>query len=314
MRALITGVSGFVGGYLTEILHENKIEVWGTKLPSETIDDSLKDKLVIRDMDITSVNDVEKVIVESRPDYIFHLAAQSSVALSWKKPQLTMDINVTGTLNLLEIIKNHDMKPRILLIGSSEQYGKLKPEDMPVKEEQPLQPSNPYAISKMSQEMLAKLYINSYGMDIVMVRAFNHIGPKQSPIFVVSDFAKRISEIEKGLLVPVLKVGNLEAERDFTDVRDIVNAYFKIIQHGKSGEVYNVGSGKCYKVKYILDLLLSMSKIKINIETDLERMRPSDMPIIQCDNKKLMNVVGWTPQYSIFDTLEDVMNYWRMTK
>jgi len=311
MKALITGVNGFVGGYLTEHLISKGIEVWGTKLKIESIDKDLLSKITLRDMDLIEKDQVYEVINECKPDLVFHLAAQSSVALSWKLPQLTMNVNIIGTLNLLDAIRQISLETRILLIGSSEEYGKIKIEDIPVGEKHIIMPTNPYAISKMAQEMLAMQYVSAYNMKIILVRAFNHIGPKQSIAFVLPDFANRIVKMEKGYLEPILKVGNLEAKRDFTDVRDIVNAYCKLIIAGKSGEIYNVGSGNYYSIKYILDELLKYTKTDIIIQEDPERMRPSDVPIIQCDNRKLKMTVDWEPSYKIEATIIDVLNYWR---
>lgn len=311
MKALITGVNGFVGGYLSDYLISQGFEVYGTKLSNEPVNAYLSSQVKIFDIDITFEEQVNNVINSVQPDFIYHLAAQSSVALSWKKPQLTMLININGTINILEAVRQANLKTRILLIGSSEQYGIIKPEEVPVNEQHSLQPANPYAISKISQELMAQQYIKSYGMDILLVRAFNHIGPRQTPAFVVADFAKRIAEMEKGKLPPSLLVGNLEAKRDFTDVRDIVRAYYGIMQKGQKGEIYNVGSGQCYRVKEILEILLSMSELDITVETDPQRLRPSDMPIIQCDNTKLKNITAWYPQYSLRDTLKDVLDYWR---
>lgn len=311
VRALITGVNGFVGGYLSEYLISQGLEVWGTKLGKEAKAKELNEKVILRDMDITKEEEVYCIINECKPDYIFHLAAQSSVGLSWKMPALTIDVNVTGTIYLMEAVNKVKKSARILLIGSSEEYGVIKAEDVPISEEYPLHPSNPYAVSKMAQEELAKEFVSSYGLNIIMVRAFNHIGPKQSTAFVVSDFAKRIADIEKGLLGPILYVGNLEAKRDFTDVRDIVEGYYALIQHGKSGEVYNIGSGRTYKIRDILNSLLSLSKVKIEVKEDEARMRPLDVPIIQCDNSKLKRLMKWETAYSLEETLADVMDYWR---
>ncbi|SKA76647.1 GDP-4-dehydro-6-deoxy-D-mannose reductase [Caloramator quimbayensis] len=312
MRALITGVNGFVGIYLSEYLIKNGIEVWGTKLPHTSMPHQISSKIIVRDMDIINKENIFEIIKECMPDYIFHLAAQSSVALSWENPQLTININVNGTLNLLDAVRKSNKNIRILLIGSSEEYGIVKSEIISIDEDYPLNPTNPYAVSKMVQEYFALQYINAYKMDIIMVRAFNHIGPGQAPTFVVPDFAKKIAQIEKGLIEPVLFVGNLEAERDFTDVRDIVRAYFDIITAGKSGQVYNVGSNKTYKISYILDLLLSMSNKKIIVKSDPSKMRPLDVPVIRCDNKKLVKLTSWSPQYKIEDTIKDVLNYWRI--
>ncbi len=311
MRALITGINGFVGGYLTDYLLSRGIEVWGTRLPGTSINPELSCKATIIDMDIINKNQIVKIIEKCMPDYIFHLAAQSSVALSWKNPQMTMNINVNGTLNLLDSVRDTKKDSRILIVGSSEEYGVIKPEVSAIDENYPLKPMNPYAVSKVVQEYFALQYINAYKMDIVMVRSFNHIGPGQAPTFVIPDFAKRIAQIEKGIMEPVLLVGNLEAERDFTDVRDIVRAYYEVITKGECGQVYNVGSSKSYRISYLLNTLLSLSNCKITIKNDPDRMRPSDVPIIKCNNTKLRKLSSWKPIYNIEDTVKDVLNYWR---
>ncbi len=313
MRALITGINGFVGGYLADHLLNLGIEVWGTDLVKDLT--FRNNNINYRQMDILNYSEVQKVLDECLPDYIFHLAAQSSAAISWDNPQMTMNVNVNGTINLLESIRcmreNFGNNPKILLIGSSEEYGFVNQEDMPIGEKQKVNPGNPYAVSKIAQTLLGQVYARAYGLNIVMVRAFNHIGPKQSPTFVVADFAKRIAEIEKGRREPILLVGNLEAERDFTDVRDIVEAYNRLIEQGKAGEIYNVGSGKAYKIQYLLDCLLSYTKINIRIENDPDRMRPSDVPIIYCDSSKIQSIINWQPKHKIEDTLFEVLTYWR---
>ncbi|MTI53316.1 GDP-mannose 4,6-dehydratase [Geosporobacter ferrireducens] len=310
MKALITGVNGFVGKYLSDYLIKKSIEVWGTTYGVENIFNETND-IITRELDIADIQEVKKVLVECKPDYIFHLAAQSSAAISWKNPQLTMQVNINGTLNLLQSVRELGINPRILLIGSSEEYGFVRPEDIPVNEMQALKPSNPYAISKIAQSMMGELYVKAYDMDIIMVRAFNHIGPGQSSIFVASDFAKKIAEIEKGIVQPILMVGNLEARRDFTDVRDIVRAYYELAKKGEQGDLYNVGSGVSYPIQYILDTLLSITNSKIQVCEDFNKMRPSDAPIIECDNTKLKNLTGWYPRYVIEDTLRDILDFWR---
>ena len=320
MKALITGINGFVGGYLAEYLIKSGIEVWGTDLTIEGLA-SVNSNINYRKIDITNNTECQDLFKRCLPDFIFHLAAQSSAAVSWKNPQMTMDVNINGTINLLEAIRkirddrhlrnDQEYNPRILLIGSSEEYGFVKENDMPINEEQAVTPGNPYAVSKIAQTLLGQVYARAYGLNVVLVRSFNHFGPKQSPTFVVSDFAKRIAEIEKGYREPVLYVGNLEAERDFTDVRDIIQAYYGLISKGKAGETYNVGSGKAYKIQDLLDCLLAYSEKNIQILKDPNRMRPSDVPIICCDNSKLKNLINWQPKYKIEDSLLDVLDYWR---
>ena len=308
MKALITGVDGFVGYYLTKHLLEQGDEVYGTTI----LPDYTNEAITVMKMDLLEPAQVEAVVNEICPDVIYHLAGQSAVGLSWDKPQLTMDINVNGTLNLLDAVRksNRNKQTKILIVGSSDQYGPVKPEECPISEERKLSPVSPYGISKMTQEQIAKLYAKSYGMEIVMVRAFNHIGPRQSKNFVVADFASRIAEIEKGSK-PVIKVGNLETYRDFTDVRDIVRGYRLLMEKGHSGAVYNIGSGKAIKVREILDKLVKLSTKKITVEVDPAKMRPADVPLVECDNRKIKEDTGWKPLLSIEATLEDTLEYWR---
>jgi len=304
MRALITGVNGFVGAYLAELLHEQDIEVFGT-----TIDENVHMNHVhVFQMDLLQKEAVQRVMDMVKPDSVYHLAAQASVALSWQNPALTFDVNVKGTVNLLESIRTTAIHPKILIIGSSDQYG--KPVQCPVSEGDAMHPQSPYAVSKVAQEQLAKLYAQAYGMSVILVRAFNHIGPGQGMNFVASDFACRIAQIEKGA-EPVLSVGNLEAYRDFTDVRDIVKGYYLLMQKGRIGEVYNIGSGNAVSIQKILDILLSFSKEKIQVAVAQDKLRPVDIPMIACNNAKIRMDTGWQTTYRMEDTLKDILEYWR---
>ena len=306
MKVLITGIDGFVAGYLSEYLLKNDYDVYGT-----TIKESYKNaRIKILKMNLLDVENVNNVIKNISPDMIFHLAGQSAVGLSWQKPVLTIDVNVNGTLNLLEAVKNSNVNSKILIVGSSDQYGIIKPENCPIKETQPQIPQSPYGISKKTQEEIGKLYVKAYNMNIIFVRAFNHIGARHSENFVVPDFASKIVKIEKGEN-PVLKVGNLDTLRDFTDVRDIVRGYVMLLENGKIGESYNIGSGNVVKVKDILEKLVSLSNKEIKIEIDKEKFRPVDVPIVQCDNAKIRKDTEWIPEISIDETLKDVLEYWR---
>ena len=309
MKALIIGGAGFVGGYLME--HINNDYGWSvsaTKLENEVIQN---ENVSVFNLDILDKSAVVNLLKEVRPDYIFHLAAQSSVALSWKNPSLTVDVNIKGSINVLDAVRELNHKPRILLIGSGEEYGHILAEETPIKENNAVRPGNIYAVTKACQNMIGKIYSDAYQMDIVMVRAFNHIGPKQAPIFVVSDFCKQVAEIEKGLREPVIKVGNLSAKRDFTDVRDVVRAYTILIQKGKSGETYNVGSGESTTIEKILEIILSHSTEKIRVEVDKERLRPVDVPVIESDISKLRECTGWNRHIPLEKTIFDTLNYWR---
>ncbi len=305
-KVLVTGIDGFVARYLYDYLLKSGYDVYGT-----TINETYKnDKIKIFKMNLLNVENVNDVIKNIKPDMIFHLAGQSAVGLSWQKPVLTIDVNVNGTLNLLEAVKNNNTNPKILIVGSSDQYGIIKPEDCPIKETQMQIPQSPYGISKKTQEELGKLYVKAYKMNIIFVRAFNHIGAGQGENFVVPDFASKIVKIEKGA-IPVLKVGNLDTLRDFTDVRDIVRGYVMLLENGKIGESYNIGSGNVIKVKDILKKLISLSYKEIKVEIDKEKFRPVDVPIVQCDNSKIKEDTGWKPEISIDETLKDVLEYWR---
>jgi len=306
MKALITGVNGFVGDYLSKYLIEQGYTVYGTVIEDNVIMENVN----IKKMNLLNHEEVMETIKSIKPDQIYHLAGQSAVGLSWKEPTLTMNVNINGTINLLDAVRENNIGTKVLIIGSSDEYGVIKPEDCPINEEHKLNPSSPYAISKMTQEEVAKLYINSYKMNLIMVRAFNHIGPMQSKNFVVSDFASKVAEIEKGA-EPIIRVGNLQAYRDFTDVRDIVKGYAMLMENGTIGELYNIGSGNAYKIQDILDILLSLSNTKITVEIDPDKLRPSDVPIVQCDNSKIKSHINWVPQYDIKNTLKDTLDYWR---
>ena len=263
-------------------------------------------------MNILEKDSVTDLIRTVKPDCIFHLAAQSSVALSWKNPQLTVDVNIKGTLNVLDALRESGLeKTRILLIGSGEEYGYIRKNACPINEEEPLNPGNIYAATKACQSMIGSVYARAYGMDIVMIRAFNHIGPAQLPQFVVADFCKQASDIEKGLHKPEIMVGNLSAKRDFTDVRDVVRAYEMLSQKGKSGQIYNIGSGKAIAVEDILRLILEKANAEIKVTVDEKRLRPVDVPVIEADISRIHADTGWEPEIPLEKTIEDTLNYWR---
>jgi len=250
-------------------------------------------------------------MMEARPDYIFHLAAQSYVPASWTSPAVTLEINVVGSCNLFEAVRAAQIEPVIQIACSSEEYGLVKPNEVPIKETNPLRPLSPYAVSKIAMDHLGYQYFKSYGMKIIRTRGFNHTGPRRGEVFVCSTFTKQIAEIEKRIREPVILVGNLAAKRDFTDVRDMVRGYLLAVQKGKPGEVYNLCSGKAYVISEVLDMLLSMTKIKIKTERDPERIRPSDIPILLGDNSKFSRATGWKPKIPFEKTLKDLLNYWR---
>jgi len=313
-RVLITGISGFVGSHLAEYLLALGLEVYGTIRWRSKLDNiaHIKDKLNLIEGDIRDSYSMAKAIAESEPDYVFSLAAQSFVPASWRAPSETISTNVEGTLNVLEACRNGKTDPRIVVIGSSEEYGKVYETEIPIKETNPLRPLSPYGVSKVATDMLGYQYHQSYGMKIVRTRSFNATGPRRGEPFVTSNFAKQIAEIEAGKRKPVMYVGNLEAKRDFTDVRDVANAYWQAANHGELGEVYNICSGKAWRIGDVLHELLGMSKTdKIKVECDPDRMRPSDVQILLCDCAKFRAKTGWTPSLSFKRTLNDLLDYWR---
>lgn len=310
-KALIIGGAGFVGTYLAKYLMEElQWEIFITKLEGEQTELSLP-KQNIYDLNILDFDRVKTVLEEIQPDYIFHLAAQSSVASSWKNPDLTLDINIKGSVHILEAVRTLKKQPSILMIGSGEEYGYVLSEEVPIKEDTILRPGNIYATTKACQNMLSNVYYRAYGIKVKMVRAFNHIGAGQADMFVVSNFCKQVAEIEKGRKEAILYVGNLSAKRDFTDVRDVVKAYALLIQFGQDGETYNVGSGKAISIQELLDKILSFSNRSIIIKQDQNRMRPSDIPIIEADITKIKRDTNWKPEIPLERTLIDTLDYWR---
>lgn len=308
MRALILGAAGFVGQYLyRHIADDLGWDVTVTKLENERLGFDAD----TRDLDILEKDAVLALVKDVMPDVIFHLAAQSSVALSWKRPDLTVDVNVKGSLNVLEALREYAQGVRIVLIGSGEEYGFVREDEVPVNEENPLRPGNLYALTKAAQTMAGQIYARAYGLDIVMVRAFNHIGPGQAPIFVVSDFCRQIAQMEAGRREATLRVGNLGAKRDFTDVRDVVRAYGLLAQKGVSGTIYNVGSGQAYGIDEVLAIALKKSLVPICVEVDPDRLRPSDVPILLADISKLRRDTGWEPEIPLDRSIDDTLAHWR---
>lgn len=314
MKVLITGITGFAGSHLADfLLEKGNIEVYGTerwRSRTENIE-HIKDRVALMGCDIRDASSVKKLIEKIKPDKIFHLAAQSFVLTSWHAPQETLTTNIIGELNVFEAVRELGINPLIQIAGSSEEYGLVEEGELPVKETNPLRPLSPYAVSKVGQDLLGYQYYKSYGLNIIRTRGFNHSGPRRGEVFVCSDFAKQIARIEKKKQEPVVYVGNLEAIRDFTDVRDMVKAYWLATEKGKPGEVYNISSGKGYEIKEVLDILLNLTKEKIEIKKDPKRMRPSDVPVLIGDCKKFREATGWKPEIPFEKTLKDLLNYWR---
>jgi GDP-4-dehydro-6-deoxy-D-mannose reductase len=312
-RALITGITGFVGSHLAEYLLEQGIEVYGTmRWRSPTINiDHIKSSISLIQADVRDSHSLEQALQESKPDYIFHLASQSFVPMSWRAPADTLETNAIGTVHLFEAIRRIQLDPRIQVAGSSEEYGMVYAEEVPIKEENPLRPLSPYGVSKVAEDRLAYQYHESYGMKTIITRAFNHTGPRRGDVFVTSNFAKQIAEIERGKEA-VIYVGNLSAQRDFLDVRDVVRAYWLSLQKCRFGDVYNICSGKTRTIQEVLDLLLSMTEKNISVKQDPARMRPSDVAILKGDSSKFRKETGWEPKIPFEKTLNDLLDYWRM--
>lgn len=312
-KALITGITGFAGSHLAELLLKEGFEVYGTIRPRSKTEniDSIKGKLNLWDADLLDSHSLYSIIVKIKPHFIFHLAAQSFVPTSWASPANTLETNIVGSVHLFEAVRRAEIDPVIQIACSSEEYGLVYKNEIPVKESNPLRPLSPYAVSKVAMDYLGFQYYQSYKMKIIRTRAFNHTGPRRGDVFVSSNFAKQIALIEKGKQQPTIFVGNLSAKRDFTDVRDVVRAYLLSVQKCTPGEVYNISAGKNWEIKKVLEILLSFSKKKITVKTDPKRLRPSDVPVLLGDCTKFRRKTGWKPKIPFEKTLEDLLNYWR---
>lgn len=295
-KALITGQTGFVGGHLTRELEDHGYEVFGVG----------REK-----MDVCNYDSVHAIIRKIKPDYIFHLAAIAFVPSSWKDPEMVYRVNTLGTLHLLDAIRSVGIDPKIHLCGSSEEYGIVFENELPIKETNLLRPISPYAISKIGLDMLGFQYFKSFGMKIIRTRAFNHEGYGRGEEYMPSNFAKQIVQIEKRLREPIIYHGDLTSKRDITDVRDIVRAYRLALELGEVGEVYNIGSGNSYTVENVIQTLVRLSGAKIELKLDQSRLRPSDVKILVCDSAKFREKTNWSPQYSLEETLLEELRYWR---
>lgn len=309
-RVLITGADGFVGKHLASFLLEEGVEVMGLDM-RPALQPEPWDRCRYGVCDILDREAVFSAVAGFSPHYIFHLAAQSSVSLSWEDPGLTYDVALMGQANLFDAALETGEDTVIHVACSSEEYGRVGEEELPIGEDQPLKPASPYALSKVIQDYHAVFCHQAYGTRVIRTRAFNMTGPGQSPRFVVSDFARQIAEIEAGEREAALRVGNLDARRDFSDVRDLVGVYWRLVREGEPGEVYNVCSGRDRSIGEILDILVSMSEASIRVETDPARMRRSDIPVLRGDNSRLRKLLEWEPAHSLEETLRDVLDWWR---
>ncbi len=304
-RTLITGASGFAGRHLVDHLRATTDwELWALGRSSQPDLGSVRADL----LDRAAVADA---VAQVQPDIVVHLAAQSFVPTSFENPADTFNTNVLGQLHLLQAIAAAKLDPLVLVVSSNEVYGMVQPDDIPVAEKTPLRPASPYAVSKAAQDLLAGQWFYSHKLRVIRVRPFNHIGPGQKAQFAAPAFARQIARIELGLQPPVVQVGNLEAQRDFTDVRDIVSAYHLALLHGEPGAIYNVGSGEPVAIRTILERLIGLSAVPITVESDPARMRPADVPTVACDASYFQARTGWSRQYSLDQTLRDVLEDWR---
>jgi len=319
MKALITGITGFAGSHLAELLLSRDVSVVGTyrpRSPMTNLSDKTLGEVALIECELRDSHAVRRVIHGVRPDRIFHLAAQSFVPTSWESPADTLNNNIMGQLNIFEAVRSLGLidHTRIQIACSSEEYGLVHEDELPITEDNPLRPLSPYAVSKVAQDMMGYQYHRSYSLQVFRTRAFNHTGPRRGEIFVTSSFAKQIADIEVGKRSPIIKVGNLDARRDFTDVRDTVRAYADILECGDAGEVYNIATNTTIKIGDMLDLLLSMTDTAITIETDPARLRPSDVPVLHGDYSKLNAACGWKPEIPFERTMEDLLEYWRFKR
>ena len=313
-KYLITGFNGFVSRHFINYLETNNIrsEILGIDINRSDIDYSSLENVIINfaQLDLLERDRLENLIYSFQPDYILHLASYSSVGFSWKNPSLSFRNNMNIFLNLMEVVREVNSSCRILSVGSSEEYGNVAGDMLPLREDYPLSPVSPYAVARVSQEQLSKVYCAGYGLDIVMTRSFNHIGPGQKDIFVISSFAKQLVEIKKGLKESRLITGDISVIRDFLDVRDVVNAYYQLFQNGKKGEVYNICSGIGASLKEVIMIMCGILGIDVELETDPNLLRPNDNMIIIGSNDKLKNTTDWMQKIELKKSLEDIISYW----
>jgi len=312
LRSLITGVGGFAGSHLADYLlaEGDAAQVWGCDLSAERRS-YLSPRVQLMAADLRDPEAARRAIEAAQPERLYHLAGQAFVGDSWAHPWETIETNLRSQVNLLEAVLACGLRPRILVVGSAEEYGRATVASDPIGEDRPLRPDSPYSLSKVAQDLLGLQYFLSYELPVIRVRPFNHIGPRQNRKFVAPAFASQIAAIEAGTQPPVMKVGNLEARRDFTDVRDTVRAYALLLEHGQAGEVYNIGSSESRRIGDLLDILLSLARVAIRVEMDTGRLRPNDLPDLVCDASRLRAATGWQPRYALEQTLRDLLDYER---
>jgi len=310
-RILITGYSGFVGRYLIEECSRRVPDATLIGVSNHAPRHPIPASAIALHADMADAGRVQEVVREARPDLIFHLAAQASVAVSWADPVGTLAINAGGAVHLLEALRAEAPGARLVLVGSGEQYGLVPPEENPIGEDRNQQPINPYAVAKTTQDLFGYQYFKAYGLPIVRVRPFNHFGPGQAPSYVIADFARQIALAEAGRRDRTLRVGNLAARRDFLPVEDVVRAYLAVAERGRAGQAYNVGSGEGRAIGEILDQLLTFARVPIAVQHDAERFRPVDAPLLVADTRRLRADTGWEPTADFGAALSRTLDSWR---
>ena len=321
MRVLLTGAAGFTGSHLAEYLltdaqtllseADAPLEVHCIIHRHDRRIHHLRHEMQLHRGDLRNGLWVNDVVQSVQPDFVMHLAAWSDVGGSWQQPWTTYELNIQCQLHLLQALLRWAPTCRTLVITSNEVYGLLDPADLPLDEDTPFRPNNPYGVSKVAQDMMALQYWLSHQLPTIRARSFNHVGPGQSDDFAASAFARQIAEIEVGLRPPIVTVGNLEAARDFTDVRDVVRAYWLLMLHGEAGQVYNVGSSVARSVRWLLETLLTLTPVQVEVKIDPTRLRPSDVPLSVCDNRRLVQATGWQPHFDLERSLQDLLDGWR---
>lgn len=315
-KVLITGITGFVGSHMSDYLLENTdYQVFGLKRPNSQLRNihHILDKITLIDGDLIDQTSLIKALKVSQPDQIYHFGALSWVSPSWDMPAAYMQVNAIGTINLFEAMRVIDCKARMLISCTPEEYGDVPKELIPITEETRIYPVNPYAASKAAQDAVCQAYFASYNFQVIRTRAFNHEGPRRDIHGALASFACQIARIEKGLQEPIIKVGNLEATRNFTDVRDIVGAYYLAMEKGVPGELYLIGSQQVYTIEECLKMLINLSsaKDKIKYEVDPKRIRPTELKTFIGKFDKFENLTGWKPEIPFEQTLKDILDYWR---
>lgn len=312
MRVLITGMNGFAGSHLADfLLTQPATELFGAGIGGTAHLAHLHGRITFTHANLTDARVVEDLLTRTQPARIYHLAGQAFAPLSWQDPWTTLETNIRAQVNVLDAVARRVPAARVLVIGSLDEYGRVEPHDLPITEATPLRPDSPYGVSKVAQDFLGLQYFLSHQLHVVRVRPSNHIGPRQNEQFVAANFAKQIAEIERGARAPVLRVGNLDAQRDFTDVRDMVRAYHLALEHGAPGDVYNIGSARAVTIRTLVELLLQHSRVTIRVEQDSARLRPSDTPVLYCSAEKLRAQTGWTPTIPLAQSVRDILDYWR---